>query len=305
MFLLILIPKDPVAAVNLFMYKKMFFQDIIFNLQQFWTEQGCLLLQPYDLEVGAGTSHTATSLRCLDANPWRVAYVQPSRRPTDGRYGENPNRTQHYYQFQVIMKPSPDNIQDLVLQSLEKLGLDRSVNDLRFLEDNWENPTLGASGLGWEVWCNGMEVCQFTYMQQIGGIELFPVPVEVTYGLERLALYLQEVNSFWDIKWNKDFSYRDVFLENEKQACRYNFELANLDTLHQLFSLHLTEGLRLLHLNNLIPAYEQGLKAAHLFNVLEARRAISVQERASFISKIRQLMKEVCQAWYLQFSSTI
>jgi glycyl-tRNA synthetase alpha chain len=276
----------------------MFLQDIIFSLQKFWTDQGCLLLQPYDMEVGAGTSHPATTLRSLDANPWRVVYVQPSRRPTDGRYGENPNRTQHYYQLQVIIKPSPDNIQDLAIESLEKLGLDSSINDLRFLEDNWENPTLGASGLGWEVWCNGMEVMQFTYMQQLGGIELSPIPAEVTYGLERLALYLQGVDSFWDIQWNKDFTYRDIFLENEKEACRYNFDLADLDKLHKLFAIHLEEGLRLLELDNIIPGYEQGLKAAHIFNLLEARKAISVTERAAFIAKIRHLMKGACQAWY-------
>lgn len=276
----------------------MYFQDIILSLQNFWIAQGCILLQPYDIEVGAGTSSPATTLRCLDANPWNVVYVQPSRRPTDGRYGENPNRTQHYYQLQVLMKPSPENIQELCLKSLETLGIDMKNNDLRFVEDNWENPTLGAWGLGYEFWCNGMEILQFTYMQQLGGIELKPVPAEVTYGLERLAMYIQNVNNFWDIKWNKDFTYRDVFFRSEVEYSRYNFELANIDSLYKSFDIHITEAKRLLELNNIQPCYDQCLKASHIFNLLEARRAFSVSERANYMAEIRTVVRECCRAWY-------
>lgn len=276
----------------------MYFQDIILNLQKFWINQGCILLQPYDMEVGAGTSHPATTLRCLDANPWNVVYVQPSRRPSDGRYGENPNRTQHYYQMQVLMKPSPDNIQELCLKSLEAVGIDMKKNDLRFVEDNWENPTLGAWGLGWEVWCNGMEVLQFTYMQQLGGIELHPVPAEVTYGLERLAMYVQNVDNFWDIKWNKDFTYRDVFLRSEVEYSKYNFELADVDALYKLFKIHIGEAQRLLDNSNVIPSYDQCLKASHVFNLLEARGAFSVSERATHMAEIRTIVRKCCEAWY-------
>ncbi len=276
----------------------MYFQDIIFNLQKFWADQGCMMLQPYDMEVGAGTSHPATTLRCLDANPWNIVYVQPSRRPTDGRYGENPNRTQHYYQLQVIMKPSPENIQELCLKSLEVVGIDMKKNDLRFVEDNWENPTLGAWGLGWEVWCNGMEVLQFTYMQQLGGIELKSIPAEVTYGLERLAMYIQNVDNFWDIKWNKDFTYRDVFLRSEIEYSRYNFELADIDALYKLFKIHIGEAKRLLELNNLMPAYDQCLKSSHIFNLLEARGAFSVSERATYMGEIRNVVRKCCESWY-------
>jgi glycyl-tRNA synthetase alpha chain len=278
--------------------KTFFFQDIILALQNFWMSQGAILLQPYDLEVGAGTSHPATSLRTLEANPWKVVYVQPSRRPSDGRYGDNPNRLQHYYQLQVIMKPGPENIQELCLESLAILGLTRNKNDIRFLEDNWENPTLGAWGLGWEIWCNGMEVLQFTYMQQLGGIEIKPVPVEITYGLERLALYVQGVESVWDIAWNETTSYRDVFLKSEKEFCRYNFELADLASLQALFKIYLKEGERLVALNCPMPAYDQGLKASHIFNLLEARGAFSVTERASYMSDVRNLIRDCCKAWY-------
>ncbi len=276
----------------------MYFQDIIFNLQKFWSDKGCMLLQPYDIEVGAGTSHPATTLRCLDADPWNVVYVQPSRRPTDGRYGQNPNRTQHYYQLQVIMKPSPENIQELCLKSLEVVGIDMKKNDLRFVEDNWENPTLGAWGLGWEVWCNGMEVLQFTYMQQLGGIELKSVPAEITYGLERLAMYIQNVDNFWDIKWNKDFTYRDVFFRSEVEYSRYNFELADIDALYKLFSIHIAEAKRLIGLNSLMPAYDQCLKASHIFNLLEARGAFSVSERATYMSEIRAVVRQCCDSWH-------
>ena len=276
----------------------MYFQDIILNLQKFWIDQGCILLQPYDIEVGAGTSHPATTLRCLDANPWNIVYVQPSRRPTDSRYGDNPNRVQHFYQLQVIMKPSPDNIQDLCLESLAVVGIDQKKNDLRFVEDNWENPTLGAWGLGWEVWCNGMEVLQFTYMQQLGGLELRPVPAEVTYGLERLAMYIQGVNNLWDIKWNKNFSYKDVFFRSEVEYSKYNLKLADIDLLYKQFNLHIIEGQRLLEEQNIIPAYDQCLKASHTFNILEARGAFSVAERVAHIAAIRNVVRECCKAWY-------
>ncbi len=277
----------------------MYFQDLIFTLQQFWTAKSCILLQPYDMELGAGTSHPATSLRCIDANPWNVVYVQPSRRPTDGRYGENPNRTQHYYQLQVIMKPSPDDIQELCLESLAKVGISRTEHDLRFVESDWENPTLGAWGLGWEIWCDGMEIVQFTYMQQLGGIECKPVPGEVTYGLERLAMYVQNVNSFWDIKWNKEgVTYKDVFFHAEQEYSKYNFELANIDMLKQSFALHIDEASRLLQLNSIQPAYDQCLKASHIFNLLEARGAFSVHERAAHMAEVRNVVRNCCEKWY-------
>ncbi len=276
----------------------MYFQDIILNLQKFWIDQGCILLQSYDIEVGAGTSHPATTLRCLDANPWNIVYVQSSRRPADARYGENPNRTQHYYQLQVLIKPSPDNIQELCLESLSAVGIDSKRNDLRFVESDWENPTIGAWGLGWEVWCNGMEVIQFTYMQQLGGIKLKPVPAEVTYGLERLAMYIQGVDNFWDIKWNKNFTYRDVFYRSEVEYSKYSLELADINSLYKRFDLYITEGKKLLAERNIVPAYDQCLKASHIFNLLEARGAFSVAERAAHIAQIRNVVRDCCKVWY-------
>jgi glycyl-tRNA synthetase alpha chain len=276
----------------------MYFQDLIFTLQKFWTDHGCILLQPYDIEVGAGTSHPATTLRCLGPSDWKVAYVQPSRRPADGRYAENPNRMQHYYQFQVILKPSPDNIQDLCLNSIYKLGIDPKLHDFRFVEDDWENPTLGAWGLGWELWCDGMEVLQFTYMQQIGGIECNPVPGELTYGLERLAMYIQGVESVWDLKWNKEgVTYGDVFKRTEIEYSAYGFEHADVEMLRRHFDDHEKESMRLLEKKLVQPAYDQCLKAGHIFNLLEARGVISVTERASFIARIRNISRKCCEAW--------
>lgn len=276
----------------------MYFQDLIFTLQKYWTEQGCILLQPYDMEVGAGTSHPATLLRCLDTNPWNVVYVQPCRRPTDGRYAENPNRMQHYYQLQVILKPSPKDIQELCLQSMYKVGLDPKKHDFRFVEDDWENPTLGAWGLGWEMWCDGMEVLQFTYMQQIGGIECNPIPGELTYGLERLAMYIQGIENVWDLKWNdRGVTYSDVFKRSEVQYCKYNFEAADTNMLLTNFTSHEKECERLLALDLPQPAYDQCLKAAHIFNLLEARGVISVTERTSFISRIRNITRKCCEMW--------
>ncbi len=276
----------------------MYFQDLIFTLQKYWTEQGCILLQPYDMEVGAGTSHPATLLRCLDTNPWNVVYVQPCRRPTDGRYAENPNRMQHYYQLQVILKPSPKDIQELCLQSMYKVGLDPKKHDFRFVEDDWENPTLGAWGLGWEMWCDGMEVLQFTYMQQIGGIECNPIPGELTYGLERLAMYIQGIENVWDLKWNdRGVTYADVFKRSEVQYCKYNFEAADTQMLLTNFTSHEKECERLLELGLAQPAYDQCLKAAHIFNLLEARGVISVTERTSFIGRIRNITRKCCEMW--------
>lgn len=276
----------------------MYFQDLILTLQKFWTSHGCILLQPYDMEVGAGTSSPATTLRALGPEPWNVAYVQPCRRPTDGRYAQNPNRMQHYYQFQVILKPSPDNIQELCLASFEEIGLKRTEHDFRFVEDDWENPTLGAWGLGWEVWCNGMEVLQFTFMQQIGGIDCDPIPGELTYGLERLAMYLQGVESVWDLKWNAaGVTYADVFKRTEIEYSKYNFELASVEQLRRHFDDHQEEAARLLEQGVVQPAYDQVLKAGHLFNLLEARGVLSVTERAYFISKIRNLSRQCAQNW--------
>ena len=276
----------------------MYFQDLIFTLQKFWTEQGCILLQPYDMEVGAGTSHPATLLRCLDADPWNVVFVQPCRRPTDGRYAENPNRMQHYYQLQVILKPSPKDMQELCLQSMYKVGLDPKKHDFRFVEDDWENPTLGAWGLGWEMWCDGMEVLQYTYMQQIGGIECNPIPGELTYGLERLAMYIQGIENVWDLKWNdRGVTYADVFKRSEIQYCKYNFEAADTQMLLTNFNSHEKECERLLALDLAQPAYDQCLKAAHIFNLLEARGVISVTERTSFISRIRNITRKCCEMW--------
>ncbi|MFY0663594.1 MAG: glycine--tRNA ligase subunit alpha [Natronospirillum sp.] len=279
------------------------FQQLILTLQQYWADQGCVMLQPLDMEVGAGTSHPATFLRALGPETWNCAYVQPSRRPTDGRYGENPNRLQHYYQYQVILKPSPDNFQELYLGSLKALGVDPEVHDIRFVEDNWENPTLGAWGLGWEVWLNGMEVTQFTYFQQVGGIECFPVTGEITYGLERLAMYIQEVDNVYDLIWTRSpdgtvVTYGDVYLQNEKEQSAYNFEHANTDALFAAFEEHEAASQRLIAAGLPLPAYEQILKAGHTFNLLDARHAISVTERQAYILRIRTLSRAVAEAYF-------
>jgi len=278
------------------------FQGLIFALQDYWARQGCVILQPYDMEMGAGTFHTATFLRSIGPEPWNAAYVQPSRRPTDGRYGENPNRLQHYYQFQVVMKPSPLNIQELYLGSLEMLGLDPRVQDVRFVEDNWESPTLGAWGLGWEVWLNGMEVTQFTYFQQVGGLDCRPVTGEITYGLERIAMYLQGVESVFDLVWTHGpqgpVTYGDVFHQNEVEQSAYNFEHADREFLFSLFDQCEKDSNRMIELGLPLPAYEQVLKASHAFNLLDARQAISVTERQRFILRVRALARAVAQAYY-------
>jgi glycyl-tRNA synthetase alpha chain len=278
------------------------FQDLILRLQQYWAEQGCVLLQPYDMEVGAGTFHPATFLRAIGPEPWSAAYVQPSRRPTDGRYGENPNRLQHYYQFQVVLKPSPSNIQELYLGSLKMLGLDTSIHDIRFVEDNWESPTLGAWGLGWEVWLNGMEVTQFTYFQQVGGLECRPVTGEITYGLERIAMYLQGVSSVYDLVWADGpmgkVTYGDVFHQNEVEMSTYNFEHADVESLFATFDTCERESQRMIEEGLPLPAYELVLKASHTFNMLDARKAISVTERQRFILRVRTLARAVAQAYY-------
>lgn len=272
------------------------FQDLILELQKFWIEQGCILLQPYDMEVGAGTSHPATLLRALNDPKWNVVYTQPCRRPTDGRYAQNPNRMQHYYQLQVILKPSPQEIQDLCLKSMYRIGLDPKKHDFRFVEDDWENPTLGAWGLGWEMWCDGMEILQFTFMQQIGGVECNPIPGELTYGLERLAMYLQNIDNVWDLKWNdKGVTYADVFKRSEIEYCKYNFEHADVENLQRTFESAEKECEQLLEKGLVHPAYDQCLKAAHAFNLLEARGVISVTERASFIAKVRNITRKCCQ----------
>jgi glycyl-tRNA synthetase alpha chain len=288
---------------------KQAFQDLILTLQQFWGQQGCVVLQPYDMEVGAGTFHPATTLRALGPKPWSAAYVQPSRRPKDGRYGENPNRMQHYYQFQVIMKPSPANIQELYLASLDAIGIDTANNDIRFVEDDWESPTLGAWGLGWEVWCNGMEVSQFTYFQQVGGFDCNPVAGEITYGLERLAMYVQGVDRVFDLNFNgrtdaRRLNYGDVFLQAEREYSRYNFEHANTDVLLQHFKDAEAECQSLLKKGEgkdghqmALPAYDQCIKASHVFNLLDARGVISVTERQSYILRVRELAKACCAAW--------
>ena len=284
-------------------------QQIILSLQDYWDRQGCALLQPYDMEVGAGTSHTATFLRALGPEPWRAAYVQPSRRPKDGRYGENPNRMQHYYQYQVVLKPSPANILELYIGSLEALGFDLKTNDVRFVEDDWENPTLGAWGLGWEVWLNGMEVTQFTYFQQVGGIDCNPITGEITYGLERLAMYLQGKQNVFDLVWTeseergpggpikKALTYRDVYHQNEVEQSTYNFEQSNAPKLFELFSFYEADAKRLLEVKLPLPGYEMILKAAHTFNLLDARGAISVTERAAYIGRIRTLSRMVAQTY--------
>ena len=280
------------------------FQGLILTLQDYWARQGCTIVQPLDMEVGAGTSHPMTCLRALGPEPMAAAYVQPSRRPTDGRYGENPNRLQHYYQFQVVIKPSPDNIQELYLGSLKELGMDPTIHDIRFVEDNWENPTLGAWGLGWEVWLNGMEVTQFTYFQQVGGLECKPVTGEITYGLERLAMYIQGVDSVYDLVWSDGplgkTTYGDVFHQNEVEQSTYNFEYADVDFLFTCFEQYEKEAQQLLALENPLPlpAYERILKAAHSFNLLDARKAISVTERQRYILRIRTLTKAVAEAYY-------
>ncbi|MFP5440025.1 MAG: glycine--tRNA ligase subunit alpha [Gammaproteobacteria bacterium] len=280
------------------------FQDLILKLQAFWAGKGCVVLQPYDMEMGAGTFHTATFLRALGPETWNAAYVQPSRRPADGRYGENPNRLQHYYQFQVVMKPNPDNIQELYLDSLRAIGIDPTVHDIRFVEDNWESPTLGAWGLGWEVWLNGMEVTQFTYFQQVGGVECYPVTGEITYGLERLAMYLQGVNSVYDLTWTDGpfgkVTYGDVFHQNEVEMSAFNFEHANVEKLFGLFDFYESEANRLMALPQplALPSYEMVVKASHTFNLLDARRAISVTERQRYILRVRTLARAVAQAYF-------
>jgi glycyl-tRNA synthetase alpha chain len=274
------------------------FQDIIMKLQSFWGKNGCVLLQPYDLEVGAGTFHPATTLRSLGSKPWKAAYVQPSRRPTDGRYGENPNRLQHYYQFQVIIKPSPKNIKQTYLKSLAAIGIDVKNHDIRFVEDDWESPTLGAAGLGWEVWCDGMEVTQFTYFQQMTGIECKPVPVEITYGLERLCMFVQGKNNVFDLDWNNEgVKYKEVFFQAEKEFSAYNFEFANTEVLLKNFETTEQECKSLLDKKLSLPAYDQCLKASHIFNLLDARGVIGVAERTGYITRIRELAKGCGALW--------
>jgi len=274
------------------------FQDIIMNLQKFWGKYGCLILQPYDIEVGAGTFHPATTLRSLGPKPWKAAYVQPSRRPTDGRYGKNPNRLQHYYQFQVIIKPSPKDIKQIYLKSLASIGIDTKKHDIRFVEDDWESPTLGAAGLGWEVWCDGMEVTQFTYFQQMTGIECKPVPVELTYGLERLCMFVQSKKNVYDLDWNNEgVKYKEVFFQAEKEFSAYNFEFANTETLLKSFEFAETECKALLEKKLALPAYDQCLKASHVFNLLDARGVIGVAERTGYINRIRELAKGSGAAW--------
>jgi glycyl-tRNA synthetase alpha chain len=280
-------------------HKAKTFQDVILTLQNFWASKGCLILQPYDTEMGAGTFHPATTLRALGPRPWKAAFVQPSRRPSDGRYGENPNRLQHYYQYQVILKPAPANVQEMYLESLKAIGLDSALHDIRFVEDDWESPTLGAAGLGWEVWCDGMEITQFTYFQQVGGIECDPVSAEITYGLERLAMYVQNVEFVYDLAFNDEFRYGEVFHQNEVEFSAYNFEKADTEILFQHFKdaekqcRELLDGDKKLPL----PAYDQCIKASHAFNLLQARGVISVTERAAYIGRVRALAQACCEAW--------
>ena len=278
--------------------KSLSFQEIIMNLQKFWGKYGCVILQPYDLEVGAGTFHPATTLRSLGPKPWKAAYVQPSRRPTDGRYGENPNRLQHYYQYQVIIKPSPDNIKQTYLKSLSAIGIDVKNHDVRFVEDDWESPTLGAAGLGWEVWCDGMEITQFTYFQQMTGLECKPVPVEMTYGLERLCMFVQGKKNVFDLDWNNEgVKYKDVFFQAEKEFSAYNFEFANTETLLKNFEFTENECKSLLEKKLSLPAYDQCLKASHIFNLLDSRGVIGVAERTGYINRIRELAKGCGALW--------
>lgn len=276
------------------------FQEIIFRLERFWAEQGCVVQQPYDVELGAGTMNPATSLRALGPEPWRVAYVEPSRRPADGRYGENPNRLQHYYQYQVIVKPAPDNIIDLYLQSLAALGIEPSEHDIRFVEDDWESPTVGAWGLGWEVWLDGMEITQFTYFQQVGGLDMDLVPAEITYGLERIAMYVQKVENVYDLQWVDDVKYGDIHRKGEIEWSHYNFEEADTDMLFKLFAMYEGEASRILQKGFVLPAYDYVLKCSHAFNLLDARNAISVTERTGYIGRIRQLAGKCCSAYVSQ-----
>ncbi|MCL4557652.1 MAG: glycine--tRNA ligase subunit alpha [Deltaproteobacteria bacterium] len=272
-------------------------QDVIFTLNRFWADRGCVVDQPYDMEVGAGTFHPSTFLRVLGPGPWSVAYVQPSRRPTDGRYGENPNRLQRYFQYQVIIKPSPPDVQEIYLKSLDALGVEVRKHDIRFVEDDWESPTLGAWGLGWEVWLDGMEITQFTYFQQAGGVDLRPVPVEITYGIERISMYLQGSENVYDLKWNEKVRYGQLFKENERQQSAYNFESVDIDMLLALFDEYEKEALRLIGEKLYLPAYDCTLKCSHIFNLLDARRAISVSERARYIGRVRAMAKGVTQAY--------
>jgi len=274
------------------------FQNLILKLQNYWADRGCAIVQPFDMEVGAGTFHPATFLRAIGPEPWKAAYVQPSRRPGDGRYGENPNRLQHYYQFQVLLKPSPSDIQDLYLASLTAIGIDLKIHDVRFVEDNWESPTLGAWGLGWEVWLDGMEVSQFTYFQQVGGLSCKPISGELTYGLERLSMYLQGVDSVFDLTWTEDLSYGDVYHQNEVEQSKYNFEIADTDVLFRQFDEAESMNAKLIEEELPFPAYEQTMKASHLFNLLDARHAISVTDRARFIRRVRTMSQKVAQAYY-------
>ncbi len=274
------------------------FQEVILRLQKFWGEKDCVLIQPYDLEVGAGTFHPTTLLKALGPEPWNVAYAQPSRRPTDGRYGENPNRLQHYYQFQVILKPSPINVQELYLESLEALGVNTLEHDIRFVEDDWESPTLGASGLGWEVWLDGMEITQFTYFQKCGSVDLSPIPVELTYGLERITMYLQGVDNVYDLKWNDTVTYGDVYHQQEVEQSTYNFEVADVDMLFGRFTTYEAEAKRVIEKGLVLPAYEYCLKCSHTFNLLDARGAISVTERTGYIGRIREIAR-ACSREYL------
>ena len=274
------------------------FQDTILNLQKYWSKKGCVILQPYDLEVGAGTFHPATTLRSLGSKPWKTAYVQPSRRPTDGRYGENPNRLQHYYQFQVLIKPSPKDIKKMYLNSLSSVGIKYEEHDIRFVEDDWESPTLGAAGLGWEVWCDGMEVTQFTYFQQMAGMECNPISVEITYGLERLCMFIQNKKNVFDLVWNDDgILYRDVFYQSEKEFSEYNFDYANTENLFKIFDMLESEAKSLIEKKISLPAYDQCLKSSHVFNLLDARGVISVAQRAEYIGRIRDLTKEIGKIW--------
>ena len=290
--------KDMASKKNKKTPKFQTFQDTIFNLQKFWSKHGCVILQPYDMEVGAGTFHPATTLRSLGPKPWKAAYVQPSRRPTDGRYGDNPNRLQHYYQFQVIIKPSPSNIKKLYLNSLSVIGINYKDHDIRFVEDDWESPTLGAAGLGWEVWCDGMEITQFTYFQQMAGFECKPVSVELTYGLERICMFIQQKKNVYDLIWNNHgVEYRSVFQQAEKEFSAYNFEYANTENLFKIFDMFESEAKSLVEKKISLPAYDQCLKASHIFNVLDARGAISVAQRAEYIGRIRDITKSVATIW--------
>ena len=290
--------KDMASKKNKKTPKFQTFQDTIFNLQKFWSKHGCIILQPYDMEVGAGTFHPATTLRSLGPKPWKAAYVQPSRRPTDGRYGDNPNRLQHYYQFQVIIKPSQLNIKKLYLNSLSVIGINYKDHDIRFVEDDWESPTLGAAGLGWEVWCDGMEISQFTYFQQMAGFECRPVSVEITYGLERICMFTQQKKNVYDLVWNDEgIEYKEVFHQSEKEFSAYNFEYANTNNLFKIFDMLESEAKSLVEKKISLPAYDQCLKASHVFNILDARGAISVAQRAEYIARIREITKSAASIW--------